>query len=410
MIGLVRALALFVPLLIAVSMWVWRQPRGRERTALLVALCWNGTALLLLQALAGGRWWTFGEGVEGGLIFGMPAEIWIGWTVLWGFFTLLSTNLWVVVAAAVFVDIQLMPHLEPVLVLGPDWLLGEAVAVAVALVPACVLARLTAEQRATGWRAAGQVVWFWLAAFVLLPLIAEAQVENGAWQLLLLPLGWFAAAALGFVEDGGGTPIPMDAPRRLVTTGPYAYVRNPMQLSSALAFLVLGVAMASPVIAAGAAVVFVYSVGFATWHEDRTMAYEGWEPYRSAVRAWLPRWRPYEGPTAVLYYEAGCGLCSELAEKIVALSPTALEVRPASTHPESLARVRWEREGCPDADGLVALCRALEQVNLGWASVAMFGRLPGIAFLLQMVVDALGGAPRSARTEPSMRRRPACGD
>lgn len=33
---------------------------------------------------------------------------------------------------------------------------------------------------------------------------------------------------------GGGTPVPCDPPKRLVSTGPYAYIGNPMQTAMAL--------------------------------------------------------------------------------------------------------------------------------------------------------------------------------
>jgi len=45
---------------------------------------------------------------------------------------------------------------------------------------------------------------------------------------------------LEFARRGGGTPYPWDPPDRLVTSGPYAYVRNPMQLSTTLIMLLAG--------------------------------------------------------------------------------------------------------------------------------------------------------------------------
>src|SRR4029077_16678638 len=60
------------------------------------------------------------------------------------------------------------------------------------------------------------------------------------------PIGWIVVA-LGavvglpcvweFAWRGLGTPAPFDPPRKLVITGPYRYVRNPMYLGMGVALL-----------------------------------------------------------------------------------------------------------------------------------------------------------------------------
>jgi protein-S-isoprenylcysteine O-methyltransferase Ste14 len=96
---------------------------------------------------------------------------------------------------------------------------------------------------------------------------------------------------MAFVFMGRGTPLPLDAPRRLVVRGPYAYVRNPMYVG---AFLAL----------AGAALRFrslplaLYAVGFLTvlhlvvvLYEEpvlRARFGEEYDAYRKAVGRWIP--------------------------------------------------------------------------------------------------------------------------
>jgi protein-S-isoprenylcysteine O-methyltransferase Ste14 len=97
---------------------------------------------------------------------------------------------------------------------------------------------------------------------------------------------------LTFVFVGRGTPLPVDAPRRLVVRGPYAWVRNPMYLG---AFLLL----------AGAALRFssfpllLYAAGFllavhafVVLSEEpilRARFGDEYDAYRREVRRWLPR-------------------------------------------------------------------------------------------------------------------------
>jgi protein-S-isoprenylcysteine O-methyltransferase Ste14 len=55
---------------------------------------------------------------------------------------------------------------------------------------------------------------------------------------LLVGVALFAASLRRFAGEGEGTLAPWDPPRRLVVTGPYRFVRNPM--ISGVLFLLLG--------------------------------------------------------------------------------------------------------------------------------------------------------------------------
>jgi protein-S-isoprenylcysteine O-methyltransferase Ste14 len=104
--------------------------------------------------------------------------------------------------------------------------------------------------------------------------------------------------AFAFGRTGRGTPGLWDAPRRVVATGPYAYVRNPIYLAALL--IVAGEAwlFESPSLllyAAGLAAAFhLFIVGY---EEPRLRARFGkpYVAYCHAVSRWLPR-RPRSGP------------------------------------------------------------------------------------------------------------------
>src|SRR5262249_54950888 len=134
-------------------------------------------------------------------------------------------------------------------------------------------------------------------------------------QLLALPAVIGLSAVQEFAERGGGTPVPFDPPVRLVTTGVYAYVRNPMQLSATVLLLVLGLTIGNLWVSAAGVMAHVYASGFAGWDEDAGLQRrfgEQWTEYRRSVRRWLPRWRPWlpgDAAPARLYVADGCGAC-----------------------------------------------------------------------------------------------------
>jgi len=81
--------------------------------------------------------------------------------------------------------------------------------------------------------AAFMVALPWLA-HRLLPWRLPIPTPLRAWGAGLLALtgvvGWLACLN-AFSQLGRGTPLPVDAPRRLVTTGPFAVIRNPIMAS-----------------------------------------------------------------------------------------------------------------------------------------------------------------------------------
>ncbi len=96
-----------------------------------------------------------------------------------------------------------------------------------------------------------------------------------------------------FVRVGRGTPNPFVPPQTLVTTGPFAWTRNPIILSHALATLGVALLIASP-----AAVLLVLLLGipvqFVVRHEERTLGErygDAYRTYRECVPRWIPRVR-----------------------------------------------------------------------------------------------------------------------
>src|SRR5437762_6015706 len=66
----------------------------------------------------------------------------------------------------------------------------------------------------------------------------EVVVQIAGLCLLLIGIALFVSSVRRFAGDGQGTLAPWDPPRRLVASGPYRYVRNPM--ISGVIFALLG--------------------------------------------------------------------------------------------------------------------------------------------------------------------------
>ncbi len=114
--------------------------------------------------------------------------------------------------------------------------------------------------------------------------------------LLLVGVAVLVPCFARFVRDGRGTPTPALPTGRLVVTGPYRHVRNPMYVATAAAIAGQGLLLARPVLLLAAAV-YVLALGLAgrRWEEPALRARFGpaYEAYRDAVPAWIPRRTPW---------------------------------------------------------------------------------------------------------------------
>jgi len=386
----------------------------------LLASLWNFEVLWLTGVIAPlFGWWKIHA--TGAMFAGMPLEFLIGWVVLWGVVPSLAfpaTSALPVAVIFLGFDLVMMPRMAPVLELGSNWLVGEGFALSFALLPSIFFARTTRDRSHLAMRVLMQVAVFSGLIVVMLPAVIFTHAGGDPWRawsrptwingLLLQFLAPFAVLGLSAVQEfavrGGGTPLPYDPPVRLVTSGPYAYVANPMQLSAMLLLLGWGWFLGSWWIAAAGVMAHIYSVGMASWDERSDVEGrfgEEWREYRRHVRNWVPRWRPWHASTenlriAKLYVAEMCGPCSEVKAWFGKRKTTGLEVVSAESYVNgALTRVTYVAgDGAKPEYGVAALARAVEHVHLGWAMMSFASRLPGVQQLLQLLADASGAGPR----------------
>jgi protein-S-isoprenylcysteine O-methyltransferase Ste14 len=261
---------------------------------------------------------------------------------------------------------------------------------------------------------AGLTLW-------LLPTYVMSQ-GDGRWSLLLdgpiwrtsLILQLMALAAVPAVSSvvefavrGRGTPYPCDPPSELVTTGPYAYVANPMQLSAVLVLGLLAVGTCSWSLVVATIGMVAFSEWVAEPHERGELPGRfgpEWDAYTSQVRRWVVRRTPYEGAGAAeLYLADSCVICRQTRGLVESTGPHGLTLQVAEEYAGTVAGLQRVLYVGPDglqARGLAAVARGFEHSGLGWAYLGWLLRLPVLRPVVQLLLDGMGGGPRQLSAPP----------
>jgi protein-S-isoprenylcysteine O-methyltransferase Ste14 len=126
-----------------------------------------------------------------------------------------------------------------------------------------------------------------------LPYWAVAQVAGG-----LLICAGLVPLVQPFTEfvKAGGTPVPVASPPRLVVSGFFRYVRNPIYVGFLVILLGEALLFGSLSLLEYAAVAWCIGAAAVRFYEEPTLIRKfgaGYQDYRRAVRAWVPRLHPW---------------------------------------------------------------------------------------------------------------------
>lgn len=154
-------------------------------------------------------------------------------------------------------------------------------------------------------RTAIQIVAFWGFFLILLPWVIRfverqwglafefptaVQIIGGVALACASVVAIWSAATMA--TQGKGTPLPADMAAELVTSGPYAYVRNPMAVASIAQGVAVGLLLGSwMVVAYAVAGGLAWDWGIRPQEEaDMSQRFGGaFTRYRERVRCWVPR-------------------------------------------------------------------------------------------------------------------------
>ncbi len=316
------------------------------------------------------------------LLLGFPADIWFGGALLWGpvlFLAAPGVNPWLLVLPCIALNGLMLPGFAPFFIVGHGWFAGVVLVFMTAHLPALHLAQWTTAGTHLPRRACLLAMAYGCFAFFTMPSIIMnamggewgALLGRPAWALGLAALGMILACVMGlsavqmFAVHGDGTPIPLDPTKRLVRTGLYAYLNNPMQLATALGWLVLGAALGNIWVALAAVMAVCFVLGLVRWHHRQDLEVrfpEGWPEYRANVPEWIPRWQPWVRDPATLTFDAGCGRHRRIVSFLGQLTPAGLNIR-AAPGPMTYQ----EPHETQLFNGTAALAKALNHGNLASA-------------------------------------------
>ena len=158
-------------------------------------------------------------------------------------------------------------------------------------------------------KTSAQIIIVWSLILIIFPaLIVRLEAKLGI-PHFTFPLQKISAAILfgiislpglsgayAMARIGRGTPLPLDAPQKLVVAGIYSFVRNPMAISGIGQGLAVGLFLGSPLVLIYALMgAFIWQLIFRPLEEEDLQVNFGadYENYRRNVRCWIPNLKPY---------------------------------------------------------------------------------------------------------------------
>jgi protein-S-isoprenylcysteine O-methyltransferase Ste14 len=140
---------------------------------------------------------------------------------------------------------------------------------------------------------------YWLTGWhVRAPFFGLQSLRVGGAVFILVGLASLVDSFVRFAFVGHGTPAPVAPPSKLVVSGQYRHVRNPMYVAVVLILIGQSFFLGSVAVLRYSLLVWAFFHVFVLVYEEPTLAGrfgQSYEAYRKHVRRWWPRIRAWSG-------------------------------------------------------------------------------------------------------------------
>lgn len=346
----------------------------------------------------------------------IPYDILFMWLFFWmlPFYFFKGKYTSIMTLILLWIDVLTMPLLKKfgILELNGNWLIGEVILVIIVFLPNYLWAKFSLQKKHTAFRALMQVITMSLFLLIVIPFSVK-YFEINHFEFSSFSLVWFQIifiiafpsliAVIDLVNKGKGTPFPYDKTEKLVTSGVYAYIRNPIQWSFTMLFFPLSIYHQSYLLLFGSVISFAYTIGVSNSQEYEDMKNrfgKKWESYKSKTPNWYFLWKPQLYPEATIYFKRNCNQCEEIKSWFEKRNGQNLKIVYADFYEnETLLQATYKTVDRKEYKSVTAIAYALEHINLGYASLGWFIRLPIINFIIQTIVDSLGFSKEDTNCE-----------
>ncbi len=312
----------------------------------------------------------------------------------------------ILVLSLLWIDFMTMPLLEEIgiLRLNDNWLIGEIIVLVFVFLPGYLWSRFYLENKYLKVRALFQVITMGVFLTIIVPFLVKRiegeiidfkKFSSLLFQISLIIVFPSLIAVIDLISKGNGTPFPFDKTKNLVTSGAYAYIKNPIQWSFSLIFIPLSIYHESWLLLGGTLISVFYALSISNPQEYEDMKLRfgtTWEKYKNDTPSWFFQWQPKHISKGTIYFKKDCQQCEGVKSWFESKHPINLDIKYAREYKnETLLQATYTHHlSNLEYKSVKAIAHGLEHINLAYATLGWFMRFPIICFILQSIVDALG--------------------